>query len=50
MEFVNDTNNNKKLTCKYYLKVFSRYDVLKRHIFDYCKIKKQQYEEKNNIL
>jgi hypothetical protein len=46
----NKKNIHDKLTCKYCLRNFSRPDVLKRHIIDYCKIKKQQDEEKENIF
>ena len=47
----NDNNdNNDKLTCKYCLKVFSRPDVLKRHIVEYCKVKIQNDDEKENIF
>lgn len=43
--FVSEPNN-----CKYCLKTFSRPDVLTRHLKNYCKVKKQQDEEKEDIF
>ena len=39
-----------KHMCKYCLKNFSRKDVLNRHITNYCQIKKQQDEQKEDIF
>jgi hypothetical protein len=45
IEFVNEPN-----ICKYCLKTFSRADVLTRHLKNYCKVKKKQDEEKEDIF
>ncbi len=42
--------SNNKLECKYCNKIFSRKDILKRHVFSSCKIKKLQDEEKEIIF
>ncbi len=42
----NNNNNNDPLTCIYCNKKYSRLDNLKRHIENYCKIKKEE-DEKN---
>jgi hypothetical protein len=44
---IQQLNNNK---CNYCNKEFSRHDVLKRHIDIYCKVKKEQKEEKEIIF
>ena len=43
-------NVNVNIICKYCLKKFCRADVLTRHLKEYCKVKKQQDEEKEDIF
>ncbi len=47
MEFESEPN---ELSCRYCLKKFSKNSNLTRHLRDYCKVKKQQDEEKEDIF
>ena len=46
----NIVNVNDNIICKYCLKLFCRVDVLTRHLKNYCKVKKQSDEEKEDIF
>ena len=52
-KFINNTSKitiNYDLCCKYCLKIFSRKDVLKKHVLNRCKIKKELDNEKEIIF
>jgi hypothetical protein len=46
----NESNEILNLSCQFCRLVFNRKDNLKRHMDKFCKVKKIQYEEKENIL